>query len=309
MIDFNSYQDLTRTYIDHFDIVRADTPSLLDEVHRLRYQVYCLENDGFENADEHPDGRERDSDDDRSIHALLLHRRTGNFAGTVRVILPTLNGSPWRPLPMHRILEAQGGGLLSQLPPVHDLAEVSRFAVSKAFRRRQGEERYVDMRAGDASSMSDEQRTMPYITFGLLRGMLEICYEQQMSHVCAVMEPALIRILRRFGLKFEPIGEPIEHHGTRWCCVAPLADLVKQGTALSDYTRESLGQGGQRDLQPRAEIDQLTTQLDVLKRRYLKSVFDNETTQVRRIRAEIRAAEAHCAKIRARSQADFGELA
>lgn len=234
-----THQELVRSYADHFTVVRADTPELLDEVFRLRYQVYCLENSGFESADEHQDGREQDTDDDRSIHALLMHRRTGAFAGTVRVILPSSS----RPLPIHSLLAAQDTELLSQLPPARNLAEISRFAVSKEFRRRRGEERYADADWPDnGPSISDERRALPFITFGLLRGVLEICREQRVPWIGAVMEPALIRIFQRFGVNFERIGEPVEHHGTRWCGVARLADLVSQGrarnTPLSLYTRQ-----------------------------------------------------------------------
>ena len=36
--------DFVGSYHRHFDMVRADTPTLLDLCYRLRYQVYCLEN-------------------------------------------------------------------------------------------------------------------------------------------------------------------------------------------------------------------------------------------------------------------------
>jgi N-acyl amino acid synthase of PEP-CTERM/exosortase system len=238
-------QDLVSSYADHFTVVRADTRALLDEVFRLRYQVYCRENSGFENPDEHQDGRERDSDDDRSIHALLMHKRTGAYAGTVRVILPARNTSSSRPLPIHGLLDAQGQNFLSQLPPARHLAEISRFAVSKEFRRRRGDERYADAdwpSSGTSASMSDERRALPFITFGLIGAVLEICREQHTPWIAAVMEPALIRIFHRFGVNFERIGEPVEHHGTRWCCVARLADLIGHArahdTLLSQYTRQ-----------------------------------------------------------------------
>lgn len=236
MAYLETQQELVRSYTEHFTVVRADTPALLDEAFRLRYQVYCLENSGFESADEHQDRRERDRDDDRSVHALLMHRRTGAYAGTVRVILPSSS----RPLPMQSLLETQDANLLSQLPPGRDLAEISRFAVSKEFRRRRGEERYVDVNGSTGSSSeSEERRAIPFITFGLMRAVLEICLEQRVPWIGAVMEPALIRIFERFGVNFEQIGNPVEHHGTRWCCVARLTDLMAHGqvhnTLLSLY--------------------------------------------------------------------------
>lgn len=239
MVCHETNGELIRPYADHFTVVRANTPALLDEVFRLRYQVYCLENSGFENPDEHEDGRERDREDDHSVHALLVHRRTGAFAGTVRVILP----SAARRLPLHTLLKAQDKKLLSRLPPARDLAEISRFAISKEFRRRRNEERYADGDwSSNSASQSEERRVLPLITFGLLRAVLEICIEQDVPWVGAVMEPALIRIFHRFGVNFERIGAPVQHHGTRWCCLALLTDLVSHGrahdTPLSFYTRK-----------------------------------------------------------------------
>jgi N-acyl amino acid synthase of PEP-CTERM/exosortase system len=228
-------QDFSESYGKYFDIVRADTPTLLDEAYRLRYQVYCVENP-FENAAEHIDGCEMDTDDDRSVHTLLVHRVSGAFAGTVRVILPDDD----RPLPIHGILASQNRSFAKRLPR-EATAEISRFAVSKEFRRRSGEQRYADVSVpGDASN---ERRMVPYITFGLIRGVLEICLESGIEHICAVMEPALIRILGRFGLHFEQIGDLVEHHGMRQPCVARLEDLVNRNrmdsTLLWQYTAGS----------------------------------------------------------------------
>src|SRR6266566_3725494 len=154
---------------NYFDIVRANTPRLLDEVYRLRYQVYCIEK-GFEDPAAHPDARETDIDDDRSVHALLVYRPTGAYAGTVRVILPS-DGEPRRPLPTRRILASQGFTLAAR----GAMAEISRFLVSEQFRRRRGEELYPDVAGPGDGAGPGERRMAPYITFGLIRGVLEIC--------------------------------------------------------------------------------------------------------------------------------------
>lgn len=227
--------DFAWRYDQYFDILHADSPALLDQAYQLRYQVYCLEHP-FENAAEHSDGRERDEDDDRSVHALLVHRQTGVFAGTVRAILP----EEGRPLPIHRILASQNGDLTNRVP-AHSTAEISRFAVSKEFRRRRGEEHYPDANVpGNAPAMPTERQMIPYITFGLIRGVVEVCREHVISHIAAVMEPALIRILGRFGVHFEEIGDLVEFHGVRQPCVARIADLIEhnrsEGTLLWQYT-------------------------------------------------------------------------
>jgi N-acyl amino acid synthase of PEP-CTERM/exosortase system len=217
------------SYASHFELVRADTPALLDEAYRLRFQVYCVENP-FEDTNEHSAGYERDADDDRSAHILLKHRSSNSFAGTVRVILPSRTGA-FLPLPIQQILASQGHNPC-RLPLSEHMAEISRFAISKDFRRRLGEEKYPDVPSADALLMSEERRLVPYITFGLIRGVLEICAEHEIAHVGAVMEPALIRILRRFGLNFQHFGNLVEHHGMRQPCVARLRDLI-------DHSRSS----------------------------------------------------------------------
>src|SRR5438045_6596230 len=116
MADVSGWQDFLSCYREHFEVVRASTPSLLDQAYRLRYQVYCIENP-YENPDEHADGREMDIYDDRSIHALLVHRRSGAVAGTVRVILPADTQGP--PLPIKIVTDSHHREVLRRLPQSH----------------------------------------------------------------------------------------------------------------------------------------------------------------------------------------------
>jgi len=218
---------ISKLYADHFDIVRADTPGLLDRVYALRYQVYCVEN-AFEDPAQNLGAREIDADDDRAVHILLIHRQTGEAAGTARVIFP--DQSQRRPLPVERIIDPVGSRQFARLPSP-STGEVSRFAVSKAFRRRRGEDRYADVGANESPrrSGSAEQRVMPFITFGLMRGIVGVCLESGITHVTAVMEPPLIRLLKRFGLDFQSVGGLVDYHGIRQPCVARLCDLIDQG--------------------------------------------------------------------------------
>jgi N-acyl amino acid synthase of PEP-CTERM/exosortase system len=223
--------------MSHFEAVRADTPVLLDLVHRIRYQVYCIEN-AFEDPAENLGGREVDADDDRAAHVLLRHRQSGEAAGTARVIFP----DPQRPLPIERVLDLGGRRSFSRLP-ANSMGEVSRFAVSKAFRRRLGEDRYADVGLSARGALTN-RRVMPFITFGLLRGIVAICLQRGLNHITAVMEPPLIRLLTRFGLDFQPIGGLVEYHGQRQPCVARLHDLIdrarQEGNSLWLYAEEEL---------------------------------------------------------------------
>lgn len=220
--------DLLENYNQHFAVVRANTAQLLDQVYRLRYQVYCVEN-SFEDSAEHLDGRESDAHDETAEHILLLHRNSGAAVGTTRLIMPHLI-TTCRPLPIQHVLASADRQAFDRLP-IRQTAEVSRFAVSKKFRGREG----------------NDQRLMRYITFGLMRGIVQTCIEYGISYLAAIMEPSLIRVLLRFGLEFEPIGEQVEHHGVRQPCVARLADLLEgsRPTPLWQFVciREALSHG------------------------------------------------------------------
>jgi N-acyl amino acid synthase of PEP-CTERM/exosortase system len=208
MAGVSGWQDFLSCYREHFEVVRAHTPILLDQVYRLRYQVYCVENN-YEDPHQQADGRETDIYDERSVHALLIHRRSGAVAGTVRVILPGTDREP--PLPINLAADPEQRELLRRLPHSRT-AEISRFAVGKAFRQRCTE--------------AEDRRMLRYITIGLIRGALEICRDKQIQYGCAVMERSLIRLLGRLGFVFEHLGGLIEYHGARQPCVAPVDQIA-----------------------------------------------------------------------------------
>src|SRR3974377_1386970 len=110
MLDITGF-DIPLHYDRHFDVIRAATPTLRREAYRVRYQVYCVEN-AFEDPEQHISDCESDDEDDRSIHTLLLHRRTNEIAGTTRVILPDER----RPLPVATLLHGSDRRRFAGLP-------------------------------------------------------------------------------------------------------------------------------------------------------------------------------------------------
>jgi N-acyl amino acid synthase of PEP-CTERM/exosortase system len=68
---------------------------------------------------------------------------------------------------------------------------------------------------------------MPHITLGLIRGILAICLDYEITLLAAVMEPALLRILARLGLDFAPLGPLVQYHGLRQPCAANILDLIR----------------------------------------------------------------------------------
>jgi N-acyl amino acid synthase of PEP-CTERM/exosortase system len=206
----------------HLAVVPADSEELLDHALRLRFQVYCVER-GFETAAEHPDGRERDGDDSRSLHSLLIDRSTGAAVGTVRLILPR----PGEELPVFRVLSPKARRRAG-LPPL-TTAEVSRFAVAKAFRRRV--ENGWSSQPGRARSVGCSRGpTLQLLTFGLIKAVVMLAALGEITHIVGMMEPAFLRLLGKFGIAFQPLGELVEHHGVRqpgWAVMTHLIASIK----------------------------------------------------------------------------------
>lgn len=212
-------EGLSQVFARSFSVVRADTPALRDALFRLRYQVYCIENQ-FENAADFPDGRETDAYDDGALHAALIYKPSAAVIGGVRLIPPGPNS-----LPIRKVIGAAENRILDSFPPEHS-AEISRYTVSRVFRRRIGETQFADTTIHDWSSPGEHRRILPNITLGLMRAVLGFCAEREIRYLFATMAPALLRLLDGFGLHFERLGPCVQFHGLRQPCYASYADLV-----------------------------------------------------------------------------------
>jgi N-acyl amino acid synthase of PEP-CTERM/exosortase system len=230
-------QSLVDVYNEIFEAIPADTVALRDECFRLRYQVYCVENE-FLPAASNPDGREIDQHDRRSLHGLLRFRRNGVSIGTVRVVLPE-SGAP--ALPMYRVCE-EAGLSASLLPPMAETAEISRFAISKQFRQRAGDDLYG--RVYQPSELArDERRVIPHMTLGLIGLAIRLSRGSGIENVCAIMEPALIRLLGRVGIRWHAVGPLVDYHGLRQPCVTRLDELLAGVEAERPEIYEVLSDG------------------------------------------------------------------
>ncbi len=213
----------SRRLVDHFDeefyCVSADEFSAREDAYHVRYLAYCVENH-FEDAGENLDGQEMDEFDSHAPHKLLLHRSSGRAAGVVRLILPE-PALPDHGLPFNSLIGPWGP--VGRITPPQRTAEVSRFAVVRqvrdAIRKAAGPRITEDQLPTGAGLMKN-------ISIGLMRGVVEIAAEHGISHLCAVMEPALLRLLARLGVHFQPLGPIVHYHGVRQPCFADLDRLL-----------------------------------------------------------------------------------
>lgn len=194
----SSMEDAIRAVQQEISVELADTPELLREAYRLRYQVYCLERGYKLEAEE----LEIDEYDARARHVVLCHRQSGEVVGTARLVLSSTE-NPHRSFPLQHVCSTA----LEEYLPIGRTAEVSRFALPK---QRQG------ISLASAS----------ILRLGLVQGLVRLSQELGLTHWCAVMEPSLLRLLQRTAIHFEPLGPPVNYHGIRQPCYAAVGPIL-----------------------------------------------------------------------------------
>jgi N-acyl amino acid synthase of PEP-CTERM/exosortase system len=188
----------------YFRPVSADTRELIDKAFALRYQVYCLERE-FEDPSQQTGLRETDHFDRHSVHSLIFHRPQEEPIGTARLILPQARPHS---LPIQELLRKTGMNACDYFPN-HAVAEISRFAISKEFRRRRAD-------TGSASGAEvklERHGNLPFL--GLFQMLLRQSVDLGIEYWAAVMEPQLLRMLALMGIRFQPIGPLVSYHGLR----------------------------------------------------------------------------------------------
>ena len=162
-------------------------PEEVLEAKRLRYRIYCEER-GFEPGE---GGLEQDAFDDFSRHVLVRSRNTGAVHGTVRVALCPEKNSRLG-FPMERVCKSSVTARL----PRQATGEVSRFALSR-----------------DRSGISPAAAALMRVC--LIRGVIGVAHHEGLTHLCALMERTLLRLLQATSIHFLPIGPEIEYRGLR----------------------------------------------------------------------------------------------
>jgi len=207
----------------YFDTRLADGPATLEAAHALRYQVYCLERK-FEKPEEHDTGLETDEYDSHAVQGVLFHRPTDRPIGTVRMILP--ENCAGEGLPIDQILRA-GGIDLANYVQIGKCVEVSRFAISKEFRRRWTDDMMV---ASHPLSPQDAARQANLAFLSMVQFVLRESIDRHVLYWTAVMEPMLLRMLDRMGIHFRSIGPVVNHHGLRqpsWSYIPTVLEELK----------------------------------------------------------------------------------
>ena len=205
--------DLGERFRQLFELIPALDDASLDQVFRIRHDVYCRDL-GWEPVRD--DGRESDEFDRHSFHCLLRRRDTGEPVGCTRLILARPD-DPGYPLPFERSC----GDVLDRSiadparMPRHTLGEVSRLAVMSTYRQRKGElSTPVSVNDDDFGTRGLTTR-FPFIPVSLYLGVAAIARRVGVEHAFVLTEPRLASHFVRIGFDIRAVGGPIEHRGTR----------------------------------------------------------------------------------------------
>jgi len=191
---------IQKLFHDTFSVVPVMRPQDLDNVYKLRYEVYCLERE-FEDASHYPHEQEIDIYDARSIYTLLQHNKSGEFVGTARLILPdhthldddSYDHFPAQKLSNHTIVYDQ------DVFPSKSTAEISRIC-------------YSQRKASELGINALEQKL---ILPGLLSGVYMLCDLYKVDRLMALLEKRLIDRCHRIGFSPSETGDSVEHKGIR----------------------------------------------------------------------------------------------
>jgi N-acyl amino acid synthase of PEP-CTERM/exosortase system len=218
--DSTSDAHLYESYQKYFEAILADSPALIYAAQKIRYQVYCVER-LFEDSTQFPGGAEKDEFDSHAVHTLLKHRPSGQHVGTVRLVLP-LESDIGHSFALQNVTDKT---LLANIP-IPATGEVSRFSISREFRRRATDTVYGQADNGNESAAGAERRQGPLLRLGLIQGLVRMTVQNGITHWCAVMEPTLLRMLSGMAIRFEPIGPMVQYHGLRQPCICNVKNAL-----------------------------------------------------------------------------------
>jgi N-acyl-L-homoserine lactone synthetase len=182
----------------------------MDESHRLRYQVYCVER-GFLDAEDYPDQRERDEFDRHSLHLGVVDAN-GSLVATARLVKVNVAGLP---LFRHCRIYPRESELFQETTRV---AEISRLCVSRELRKRR-----------DISGVS--------VAINLYRAIYQASKRNGFTHWLVATEPSLQRLLASLKVPFREVGPRTDYYGP----VAPyLVNLSKWDQTILSRSQPAL---------------------------------------------------------------------
>lgn len=204
---------ISKYFKNYYEPVTASVGEILEPAHLIRSEVFCDELKLFNRP---VNGLEIDMYDDFAMNSVLRHKRTGVFAGTVRLITPQHAGQVL-PVVKYGLADMTRPELHPDCFDRNDVCEISRIAIPKGFRRRKNDQfDGAETGAINTNTYSDiELRCFPLIAVGLYMTVAAMAISAGKRHAYVMVEPRLARSMRFVGINFIPISQPFEYVGTR----------------------------------------------------------------------------------------------
>ncbi|MEE9412612.1 MAG: PEP-CTERM/exosortase system-associated acyltransferase [Methylococcales bacterium] len=201
--------NLKSHFNEFFYVARINTPELLDQAFKLRYEVY-IKDCGYEFHNPYgSDEIEKDSYDEHSYHCLLFHKPTNKPIGYIRLIPYKTNADYLLPVEKFGIDFNQS--MVKKLRS-STMGEISRMAIHPSFRRRLSDKRYQF----ECSENSNGSRfRVNYLPACLVLACGSLMKNNHIEHSVALMENKLAVLIKKYGVVFEKIGNSIQLNGTR----------------------------------------------------------------------------------------------
>ena len=204
--------DIVSHYHQYFYTTRATTPELRTLAYKIRYEVYYEE---YKWPPEQTIERlETDIWDQCAIHGLLFHRPTNQAIGNIRLIPLENEAAPALPIEEHYKEAFEFNDLPITSLRQRRTAEISRMAILSTFRRRPMDKDYVSIPEPRAQK-PDNRFSINYMPMCLTFAAISLLMETGLDYGVALMEPRLAKLLTRYGVALQGIGETIEYYGKR----------------------------------------------------------------------------------------------
>jgi len=180
-------------------VLLANTPTLLADHHRLRYEVYCLDR-GFESAELTANGEEHDGFDSHSVR-FIAYDAEGVACGALRLVYPVEG------FPAAQVTRLDEPALA---PLTGKVVELSRLCL-----------RHPDGHAtGELFQGSD-------VMLALLQAAWRHCRSDGISHWLCLITPALERMLGRLQVPFEAVGDNCRYRGKRRPLITDINKMMR----------------------------------------------------------------------------------
>jgi N-acyl amino acid synthase of PEP-CTERM/exosortase system len=159
-------------------------------------------------------------------------KQTGEVIGTARIVLP-YKGQKF-PIEEHCTIVHD-----LKIPANSKFGEISRFAISKEFRRRVIDqalysEKEVEMQDSDAWKKERRRHEMEIVA-GLYQCIFTETTKQGLTHWYAGMAKGLYCLMKRWHIIWEKVGPEVDYHGLRRPYIADVAKVGKYMKEKNPY--------------------------------------------------------------------------